>query len=86
MKRKLNAGCEAIKHSPVCRVLLNIGVLAGRICGEINIHKRSAYAMLDNAALQTVRNWRFLPARQAGHTVDKWFMIPVQFSLKDNAA
>lgn len=68
------------------RVLLSVEVLADGVCGQINIHKSSGYAMLDNAALQTVKSWRFLPARQAGHTVDKWFMIPVQFSLKDNAA
>jgi len=68
------------------RVVLNVEVLADGICGQINIHKSSGYAMLDNAALQTVKTWRFLPARQAGRTVDKWFMIPIQFSLKDNAA
>lgn len=68
------------------RVVLNVEVLADGICGQINIHKSSGYAMLDNAALQTVRTWRFLPARQAGRTVDKWFMIPIQFSLKDDAA
>ena len=68
------------------RVVLNVEVLAGGVCGEIHIQKSSGYAMLDNAALQTVKSWRFMPARQAGHTVDKWFMIPIQFSLKDNAA
>ena len=68
------------------RVVLNVEVLASGVCGEINIHKSSGYTMLDNAALQTVKSWRFMPARQAGHAVDKWFMIPIQFSLKDNAA
>lgn len=68
------------------RVVLNVEVLADGVCGEINIQKSSGYAMLDNAALQTVKSWRFMPARQAGHTVDKWFMIPIQFSLRDNAA
>lgn len=68
------------------RVVLNVEVLAGGMCGEINVQKSSGYAMLDNAALQTVKSWRFMPARQAGHTVDKWFMIPIQFSLRDNAA
>jgi len=68
------------------RVVLNVEVLASGVCGEINIHKSSGYTMLDNAALQTVKSWRFMPARQGGHAVDKWFMIPIQFSLKDNAA
>lgn len=68
------------------RVTLSVEVLANGSCGQINIHKSSGYAMLDNAALQTVKNWRFAPARQAGQTVDKWFMVPIQFSLKDNTA
>ena len=68
------------------RVLLNVEVLADGRCGQIHVEKSSGYAMLDSAALQTVKAWRFLPASQAGHAVDKWFMIPVQFSLKGNAA
>jgi len=67
------------------RVLLNVEVLANGICGQISIQKSSGYAMLDNAALDTVKTWRFLPASQSGRAVDKWFMIPVQFSLKDSA-
>ena len=67
------------------RVVLHVEVLAGGKCGNIEIHKSSGYIMLDNAALETVKTWRFVPARQAGNSVDKWFMIPVQFSLKDNA-
>jgi len=68
------------------RVVLHVEVLADGVCGQINIQKSSGYAMLDNAALQTVKNWRFMPASRAGHAVDKWFMIPIQFSLKDNTA
>lgn len=67
------------------RVMLHVEVLANGICGQINIQKSSGYAMLDNAALQKVKTWRFSPASQLGRAVDKWFMIPVQFSLKDNA-
>lgn len=68
------------------RVVLNVEVLASGVCGQINVHKSSGYTMLDEAALQTVKTWRFLPASQAGRAVDKWFMIPIQFSLKDNKA
>jgi periplasmic protein TonB len=67
------------------RVVLHVEVLANGTCGKINIKSSSGYAMLDNAALNTVKTWRFTPARQGGLAVDKWFMIPVQFSLKDNA-
>ena len=68
------------------RVVLNVEVLADGSCGQIKVGKSSGYAMLDSAALTAVKTWRFLPASQAGQAIDKWFMIPVQFSLKDNAA
>jgi periplasmic protein TonB len=67
------------------RVVLYVEVLSGGTCGQINIQTSSGFAMLDNAALQAVKTWHFVPARQAGNPVDKWFVIPVQFSLKDNA-
>jgi protein TonB len=67
------------------RVVLQVEVLAAGRCGRIAIQTSSGYAMLDNAALEAVKSWRFVPARQAGNAVDKWFIIPVQFSLKDNA-
>jgi len=68
------------------RVVLNVEVLASGVCGQINIQQSSGFPILDNAALKTVKSWRFLPASRAGHAVDKWFMIPVHFSLKDNKA
>ena len=66
------------------KVLLNVEVLAAGVCGQVTIQKSSGYDMLDNAAIQTVKSWRFTPATQAGHAVDKWFLIPIQFSLRDN--
>ena len=68
------------------KVILNVEVLADGNCGQITIEKSSGHAMLDQAALHTVKTWRFLPASRAGQVVDKWFMIPVQFLLKDHAA
>lgn len=66
------------------RVVLNVEVLANGSSGKVTVQSSSGYAMLDNAALQTVKTWRFVPARHGGLVVDKWFLIPIQFSLKDN--
>jgi len=68
------------------RVVLNVEVLANGLCGQVSVYASSGYALLDMAALRTVKSWRFMPARHGGHMVDKWFMIPVQYSLKDTAA
>ena len=66
------------------RVVLNVEVLANGSSGKVTVQSSSGYAMLDNAAVQTVKTWRFVPARHGGQVVDKWFLIPIQFSLKDN--
>lgn len=68
------------------RVVLNVEVLANGSSGKVTVQSSSGYAMLDNAAIQTVMHWRFVAARRAGQVIDKWFMIPIQFSLKDNQA
>lgn len=68
------------------KVMLNVEVLAEGYAGQVQVHTSSGYAVLDNAAMQTVQVWRFIPARQAGRAVTKWFIVPVNFALKDNAA
>ena len=64
-------------------VVLNVEVLETGQCGQINVSQSSGYAVLDKAALQTVKSWRFAPARQAGHAITRWFKVPIVFSLRD---
>ncbi len=66
------------------RVVLNVEVLAEGLCGQANVHQSSGHEILDNSAMQSVKTWKFIPARQGGRAVTKWFMVPIQFSLKDN--
>lgn len=66
------------------KVVLNVEVLAEGLCGQAHVHQSSGHDMLDNAALQTVKTWKFVPASQAGRAVTKWFKIPIQFSLTNN--
>ncbi len=66
------------------KVVLNVEVLAEGLCGQAHVHQSSGHEMLDNAALQTVKTWKFIPASQAGRAVTKWFKVPIQFSLTNN--
>jgi protein TonB len=68
------------------KVMLSVEVLDEGYAGQVLLHSSSGYSVLDNAALQTVKSWRFTPARQAGRAVTKWFIVPVNFALKDNEA
>jgi len=68
------------------KVLLNVEVMAEGSAGQILIYASSGHDVLDNAALQAVKGWRFNPARQAGRAITKWFIVPVNFSLEGNKA
>lgn len=68
------------------RVVLNVEVLATGYCGDVSVFQGSGHDVLDNAALRTVKGWRFVPASRAGHPVTQWFKVPIQFSLKENEA
>jgi protein TonB len=43
---------------------------------------RSAHPILDQAALDAVKNWRFKPATLNGNAVDVWFYLTVRFTLE----
>jgi protein TonB len=66
------------------RVVLNVEVLASGLPGQIKLHQSSGYDALDNAALQAVRGWRFVAARQGGQASTKWFLVPIPFILKED--
>ena len=66
------------------KVVLNVEVLASGLSGQIKLHKSSGHDVLDNAAMQAVRGWRFVAARQGGQVVTKWFLVPIPFILKED--
>ena len=67
------------------RVILNVEVLAEGACGGVNVYRSSGHEVLDNAAMNTVKSWQFVPAKRAGRVVTQWFKVPIVFSLEDNA-
>ena len=68
------------------KVVLDVEVLSEGKAGDVKLHQSSGYDILDNAALQTVKTWRFTPARRFGQAVTQRFLVPIKFSLEDSAA
>ena len=66
------------------RVVLNVEVLESGLPGQVKLHQSSGRDVLDNAAMQAVRGWRFVAARQNGQAVAKSFLVPIPFILKEN--
>lgn len=64
------------------RVLLRVHVAAGGAAKSVVLHKSSGHSRLDQVALDTVKRWKFVPARQGDKPVDAWVIVPIQFSLK----
>jgi len=52
----------------------------GHVSG-LSLFKSCGYKSLDRAALQTVRHWRFLPAKRNGQKVVSDVIVPIRFKL-----
>lgn len=59
------------------RVLVNTDGLAERI----ELKSSSGSTRLDQSALETVRTWKFVPARQGEQKVAAWVVVPITFTL-----
>ncbi len=64
-------------------VLLRVEVLPNGRCGELEIAASSGHAILDEAAANAVKRWRFKPAHRAFKPAAAWVKIPVTFRLVD---
>ena len=66
------------------RVLLKVLVNRSGHANSVSIAQSSGYARLDNSALETVRHWRFVPAKVGEEPQDSWVIVPINFSLREN--
>lgn len=63
------------------RVLLRVLVSPTGEPDKVELGTSSGFERLDAAALEAVRTWKFVPARQAGRAVAAWVQVPIAFSL-----
>lgn len=63
-------------------VLLRVYVSVNGQPEQIQLAKSSGYERLDDAALQAVSSWKFIPARQGKIGVAAWVQVPVSFQLR----
>ena len=62
-------------------VLLRVQVSPLGKAVTVQIHKSSGVNALDAAALRTVRNWSFVPAKRGNEAISGQVIVPVDFSL-----
>lgn len=65
-------------------VLLAAEILPDGRVGSMKIKKSSGYAVLDQSAVESIKPWKFEPARKSGKPFTVWIELPVKFVLTDN--
>jgi len=48
----------------------------------VEVRSSSGSRRLDDAALSTVKSWRFVPARHGEQPVAAWVLVPIAFTLE----
>jgi periplasmic protein TonB len=64
------------------KVLLRVFVEPGGNAGQVLVAASSGFERLDSAAIDAVRRWKFVPAKQGENVIAAWVVVPINFSLK----
>lgn len=65
------------------KVILRVLVNAAGTPDKVELRTSSGFDRLDDAALDAVRRWKFVPARQADNAVAAWVLVPLIFTLEN---
>jgi periplasmic protein TonB len=64
------------------KVILRVLVDQSGLPARVEVATSSGYPRLDNAAVATVKQWRFSPARQGEKAISDWVHVPLVFRLE----
>lgn len=64
------------------KVVIRAFIDADGSATRAEIRSSSGYERLDQAALQTVLKWRYVPGKRAGVPEGMWFNVPIHFILE----
>jgi protein TonB len=62
-------------------VVLRVFITAEGRADKAEIRTSSGYSRLDEAALDTIKRWRYVPGKRAGVPEAMWFNVPIRFVL-----
>jgi len=62
-------------------VFLKVFVLESGSVGDIELERSSGYEILDESALDAVKDWVFIPGKRNGEAISSWVTVPVKFQL-----
>ena len=65
------------------RVLLRVLVATNGSAEQVKIENTSGSGRLDQAAVEAVKNWEFIPAKRNNQAISAYVLVPVKFSLSN---
>ncbi|MBE0626194.1 MAG: energy transducer TonB, partial [Burkholderiales bacterium] len=63
------------------QVLLKVLVGTSGSAVNIAVQHSSGFERLDDAALNSVRQWHFAPAKRGDQAIEAWVLVPIVFRL-----
>jgi TonB family protein len=66
-------------------VILKVHVVESGNPVQVSMAKSSGFVDLDNAAIETVMNWHYVPAIRGGAIADDWALVQVVYKLPEGA-
>ncbi|MGJ0484021.1 MAG: TonB family protein [Methylomicrobium sp.] len=73
---------EARERGEQGKVLVRALINVDGTVAELAMKRSSGFSDLDRSALETVKKWRFVPARRGATAVSAWVVVPISFSLE----
>ena len=65
------------------RVLLRVLVDEEGRTKTIEVNTSSGHDLLDRAASEAIKKWRFVPAHSGGKPIETWIKVPIDFQLSN---
>lgn len=65
------------------KVLLRVQVSAEGLSDTVAVEQSSGHEMLDESALQAVKQWKFIPAKRGDTPVASSVIVPIIFTLRE---
>ena len=66
------------------KVLLRVNVSADGLSLSVAVHQSSGHDSLDDAAIEAVEKWKFIPAKKGDKAVPCTVIVPINFTLNNN--
>lgn len=63
------------------RVVLRVHVTPAGTVDGAEVRTSSGHSRLDDSALETVKRWKFVPAKQGTQPIAAWVLVPISFGL-----